>query len=53
MVPSSGTGAITSVNGKANAGSATWKVSVDGSAFAGATRDKVINVGDTIALRYS
>ncbi|MEV7443858.1 hypothetical protein AB0O22_22450 [Streptomyces sp. NPDC091204] len=31
---------ITAVNGKAN-----------GSAFAGAVRDKVINVGDTLALR--
>ncbi|MET9772525.1 hypothetical protein [Streptomyces sp. NPDC006415] len=53
MVPASGTGTITSVNGKANAGSATWKVSVDGSAFAWAVRNKVIGVGDTIALRYS
>ncbi|NEE39824.1 hypothetical protein G3M53_82350, partial [Streptomyces sp. SID7982] len=53
VVPASGTGTITSVNGKANAGSATWKVSVDGSAFAGAARNKVIGVGDTIALRYS
>lgn len=53
VVPATGTGAVTSVNGKPNAGSATWKVSVDGSAFAGAARDKVIGVGDTIALRYS
>ncbi|CAM5454061.1 hypothetical protein SCALM49S_06610 [Streptomyces californicus] len=53
VVPASGTGTITSVNGKADAGSATWKVSVDGSAFAGAARGKVIGVGDTIALRYS
>nr|MYU48014.1 hypothetical protein [Streptomyces sp. SID7803] len=30
----------------------TWKVSVDGSSFAGATRGKVINAGDTIALRW-
>ncbi|MFJ4777863.1 prenyltransferase/squalene oxidase repeat-containing protein [Streptomyces sp. NPDC088762] len=52
VTPSSGTGTITAVNGKANSGSNTWKVSVDGSAFAGATRDKVINVGDTIALRW-
>ncbi|MFJ7330394.1 hypothetical protein ACIQVN_29635 [Streptomyces cyaneofuscatus] len=53
VVPASGTGTITSVNGKANTGSATWKVSTDGSAFAGATRNKVIGVGDTIALRFS
>lgn len=52
MTPSSGTGTVTAVNGKANSGSNTWKVSVDGSAFAGAVRDKVINVGDTIALRW-
>ncbi|MGP3684298.1 hypothetical protein ACTVZO_06230 [Streptomyces sp. IBSNAI002] len=50
VTPSSGTGTVTAVNGKANSGSNTWKVSVDGSAFAGAARDKVINVGDTIAL---
>ncbi|MFF4873003.1 hypothetical protein [Streptomyces sp. NPDC000961] len=52
VTPAFGTGTITAVNGKANSGSQTWKVSVDGSAFAGATRDKVINVGDTIALRW-
>ncbi|MFI5764137.1 hypothetical protein ACIA8F_24770 [Streptomyces sp. NPDC051563] len=52
VTPSSGTGTITNVNGKANSGSDIWKVSVDGSAFAGAARNKVINVGDTIALRW-
>ncbi|MDV5149192.1 hypothetical protein R1T08_34915 [Streptomyces sp. SBC-4] len=52
VTPSSGTGTITAVNGKANSGANTWKVSVDGSAFAGALREKVINVGDTIALRW-
>ncbi|MFQ6141879.1 hypothetical protein ACLMNJ_02215 [Streptomyces seoulensis] len=52
VTPASGTGTITAVNGKANSGSHTWKVSVDGSAFAGAARNKVINVGDTIALRW-
>ncbi|MET9253946.1 hypothetical protein [Streptomyces sp. NPDC003717] len=52
VTPASGTGTITAVNGKANSGSNTWKVSVDGSAFAGAARNKVINVGDTIALRW-
>ncbi|MFI2213397.1 hypothetical protein [Streptomyces sp. NPDC020141] len=52
VAPSSGTGAVTSVNGKANSGSSTWKVSVDGSSFAGALREKTINVGDTIALRW-
>lgn len=52
VTPSSGTGTITAVNGKANSGSHTWKVSVDGSSFAGALREKVITVGDTIALRW-
>lgn len=51
VAPSSGTGALTSVNGKANSGSATWKASVDGSAFTTATRERAIGVGDTIALR--
>lgn len=51
VTPSSGTGAVTALNGKANSGSSTWKVSVDGSAFTGALREKVINVGDTVALR--
>ncbi|MGW6707049.1 hypothetical protein ACWGDE_19460 [Streptomyces sp. NPDC054956] len=51
VTPSSGGGPITAVNGRADSGSDTWKVGVDGSAFAGADRDKVINVGDTIALR--
>ncbi|MGW1974510.1 hypothetical protein [Streptomyces sp. NPDC001889] len=52
VTPSSGTGAITALNGKANSGSGTWKVSTDGSALAAASRARVINVGDTIALRW-
>ncbi|MFF9512410.1 hypothetical protein ACF1BU_38100 [Streptomyces sp. NPDC014724] len=52
VTPSSGTGTITAINGKANIGSNTWKASVDGSAFAGALREKLINMGDTIALRW-
>lgn len=52
VTPASGTGTVTAVNGKANSGADTWKVSVDGSAVAGAVREKVINVGDTIALRW-
>ncbi|MFF3175793.1 hypothetical protein ACFVQ0_24555 [Streptomyces sp. NPDC057900] len=51
VTPSSGTGTITSLNGKANSGTNTWKVSGDGSAFAGANRATVLNAGDTIALR--
>lgn len=52
VTPASGTGTLTSLNGKANSGSNTWKVSVDGSSFAGATRGKVLHAGDTIALRW-
>ncbi|MFB6989332.1 hypothetical protein ACFC0C_21655 [Streptomyces sp. NPDC056178] len=52
VTPSSGTGTITALNGKANSGSSTWKVSIDGSAFTGADRGKVINAGDTVALRW-
>lgn len=52
VTPSSGTGTITTLNGKANSGSGTWKVSVDGAAFTGAVRQQVINVGDTIAVRW-
>ncbi|MFB7134775.1 hypothetical protein ACFCZY_24605 [Streptomyces sp. NPDC056237] len=51
VTPASGTGTVTAVNGKANNGSNTWKASVDGSTFDGALREKVIKVGDTIALR--
>ncbi|MFJ6727847.1 hypothetical protein ACIQPQ_23415 [Streptomyces sp. NPDC091281] len=52
VTPPSGTGTITSLNGKANSGSSTWKASVDGAAFGTATRQQVVNVGDTIALRW-
>ncbi|MFJ1730273.1 hypothetical protein [Streptomyces sp. NPDC088254] len=52
VTPSSGTGIITAVNGKANSGSNTWKVSIDGSAFTAATRGTVVGVGDTIAVRW-
>ncbi|MFJ7417545.1 hypothetical protein ACIQXD_02885 [Streptomyces uncialis] len=53
VTPASGaTGTVTAVNGKANSGTSTWKVSVDGSAPAAATRDRVVQIGDTIALRW-
>ncbi|MFG3093035.1 hypothetical protein ACGGAI_36145 [Streptomyces antibioticus] len=52
VTPSSGTGTITALNGKANSGSSTWKVSVDGSSFATATRGTTVGVGDTIAVRW-
>ncbi|MFE2190884.1 hypothetical protein ACFXAQ_08565 [Streptomyces olivaceus] len=52
VAPASGTGAVTSLNGKANSGSNTWKVSVDGSSFTTATRGTTVGVGDTIAVRW-
>ncbi|RMB81079.1 hypothetical protein [Streptomyces shenzhenensis] len=52
VTPSSGTGTITSLNGRANSGSNTWKVSIDGSPFATATRSTTVGVGDTIAVRW-
>ncbi|MYU20517.1 hypothetical protein [Streptomyces sp. SID8352] len=52
VAPSSGTGAVTSLNGKANSGSGTWKASLDGSSFAAAARGTAVGVGDTIALRW-
>ncbi|MEE1735816.1 terpene cyclase/mutase family protein [Streptomyces sp. BE147] len=52
VTPSSGTGTLTALNGRANSGQGTWKVSVDGAAFTGAARGSVINVGDTVALRW-
>ncbi|MFE0424677.1 hypothetical protein ACFW15_20050, partial [Streptomyces sp. NPDC058953] len=52
VTPASGTGAVTAVNGTANSGTSVWKAGVDGSAPSAATRDRVIGVGDTIALRY-
>ncbi|MFD8067046.1 prenyltransferase/squalene oxidase repeat-containing protein [Streptomyces parvulus] len=52
VAPASGTGAVTSLNGKANSGSNTWKVSIDGSSFTTATRGTAVAVGDTIAVRW-
>ncbi|MFF0740280.1 hypothetical protein ACFYVL_07745 [Streptomyces sp. NPDC004111] len=52
-LPASGaSGPLTSVNGKANDGSRTWKASIDGSAFTTADRGTQIKVGDTVALRW-
>ncbi|MEV5918539.1 hypothetical protein AB0N42_12675 [Streptomyces pseudogriseolus] len=52
VTPASGTGTITSINGKANSGSNVWKVSIDGSSFTTATRGTAVGVGDTIAVRW-
>ncbi|MGW4879479.1 hypothetical protein ACWEPI_23315 [Streptomyces sp. NPDC004262] len=52
VTPSSGTGTVTALNGKANSGSNIWKVSVDGGSFATATRGTTVGVGDTVAVRW-
>ncbi|CAM5238918.1 hypothetical protein [Streptomyces xanthochromogenes] len=52
VTPGSGSGTITAVNGTSNSGSSTWKAGVDGASAVAANRDTVINLGDTIALRY-
>ncbi|MET4922688.1 hypothetical protein P3L51_10060 [Streptomyces sp. PSRA5] len=52
VTPASGTGTITALNGKANAGGSTWRLSIDGASATTATRGTTINAGDTISLRY-
>jgi hypothetical protein len=51
-VPSSGGGALTSVNGVSDSGCSTWKVSIDGGSASTARRDTVIHLGDTVSLHY-
>ena len=48
FAPSSGSGAITAVNGT----TAAWKVSIDGATKVTAERSTVIHVGDTIDLSH-
>nr|WP_316521566.1 prenyltransferase/squalene oxidase repeat-containing protein [Kitasatospora sp. K002] len=52
VTPASGSGAVTSLNGVANAGTSSWKLSVDGGAATAAARSAAINLGDTVSLRY-
>ncbi|MYQ51822.1 MULTISPECIES: hypothetical protein [unclassified Streptomyces] len=52
VTPSSGTGPVTALNGKANSASGSWKASADGAAFTAATRGTVVHAGDTLALRW-
>ncbi|MBP0450697.1 terpene cyclase/mutase family protein [Kitasatospora sp. RG8] len=51
VTPSTGGGAVTMINGTADSGSSTWKVSLDGSAATGATRTAPVRLGDTVSLR--
>jgi hypothetical protein len=50
--PSSGTGAITQVNGAPGTPAAGWKIGIDGGALATAERGTTIHVGDTIYLKF-
>jgi hypothetical protein len=51
-MPSSGSGAITQVNGTPSVPAEGWQVSIDGGAKVTATRSTAIGVGDTIDLSY-
>jgi hypothetical protein len=51
FTPTSGRGAITSIDSSPNPPRASWQVSIDGSAEQQATRKTPIGVGDTIYLR--
>jgi hypothetical protein len=51
-LPSSGTGAITQVNGGPGTPAARWKIGIDGGALATAERGTTIDVGDTIYLKF-
>ncbi len=51
-LPSSGTGAITQVNGAPGTPAARWKIGIDGGALATAERGTTIHVGDTIYLKF-
>src|SRR6202012_3519576 len=50
--PTSGTGAITQVNGGTGTPAAGWKIGIDGGALATAERGTTIHVGDTIYLKF-
>jgi hypothetical protein len=51
--PESGTGAITQVNGYPSSPEAKWDISIDGGAEAEAKRGSVVELGDTIYLRFT
>ncbi|WUS69012.1 hypothetical protein OG618_36365 [Kitasatospora sp. NBC_01246] len=52
VTPSSGGGAVTALNGTANSGSSTWKVSLDGTTATAATRATTVHLGDAVSLSY-
>ncbi len=48
--PSSGV--ITTINGVSNGGGSTWKTSIDNGTAAAANTATVVNLGDTVSLKY-
>ena len=52
LQPTTGTGAITQVNGYPEPKVAAWNVSIDGATAIQAKRSTAIHVGDTIYLKY-
>ncbi|MFF4926289.1 hypothetical protein ACFY4B_37445 [Kitasatospora sp. NPDC001261] len=52
VTPSTGGGTVTALNGTANAGSSTWKLSLDGATATPAARSATVHLGDTVSLRY-
>lgn len=53
FTPTSGNGAITSIDGQPSPAEAKWNLSVDGGAERQAKRSTVIHLGDTIYLRLT
>jgi hypothetical protein len=51
-LPSSGSGAITQINGAPTTPEARWKIGIDGGTLQTAERGTTIHVGDTIYLKF-
>lgn len=51
-LPSSGSGAITQINGGPSTPEANWKIGIDGGTLQTAERGTTIDVGDTIYLKF-
>jgi hypothetical protein len=51
-LPSSGSGAITQINGAPSTPEARWKIGIDGGTLQTAERGTTIHVGDTIYLKF-
>jgi hypothetical protein len=51
-LPSSGSGAITQINGGPSTPEARWKIGIDDGTLQTAERGTTIHVGDTIYLKF-